>query len=117
MKTIDDIEQQILYKVGILFSEKRRERGLSVRGLSRSSGVSSTVISDLENAKKLPTIKIIIKLCLALKMDLDEVLNSLTVAINPDKPSLAIVLADYGYTKKQVAKIIDYIEYVKGKGE
>ena len=112
MKTINDIEQQVLHKIGIMLSERRREQEISIRELSRHSGVSIAVITDLENTKKLPSVKIIIKLCLTLKMDLNEVLCSLMTSKSPNKPSLASVLSDYGYTKDQVAKIIDYIEYV-----
>lgn len=111
---VTNLEQQILNKIGFLLFKKRQEQGISVRELKRRSGVSLAVITDLERAQKLPTIRIIIKLFAALDVSTNEVLSALATSESPKKQSIASILSDYGYNKDQIMKILDYAKYVRG---
>ena len=115
MKTMNNIEQRLQTKIGILLSRKRKESNLSIRGLSRLSGVSSTVINDTENARSLPSLRILIKLCEALKLDFNELLQGMVTSSTSIKQNLPMLLSEYGYTKKQIAEIMDFIKYIEYK--
>ena len=115
MKTVNDIEQQVLRKIGIILSEKRREQGFSVRELSRRSNVSIAVITDTENAKSLPSLRIIIKLCEALEFDFNELLQGMITSNIPIGHNLPMLLSEYGYTRKQIVEIVDLIKYIEYK--
>lgn len=53
----------------------RKAKGWSQQKLSEKSGVSQTYISELEAAKKHPTVLIVQKLASALEVTLSELLN------------------------------------------
>lgn len=71
------IEKNILKRLGSFFYTARGKQGFTVRKLGDLAGVSSAVISDLENANTMPRIETIIKLALALGInDMNEVFSS-----------------------------------------
>lgn len=120
MKTTNDIENKILYRFGVLFSKKRKELGMSMRELSRESGVSPSVIVDLENSKSLPSIKILIRLCVVLSINFNEISECLRVlGTEPSskESNLVIALTECGFDKEQVKSILNYAEYIKYTGE
>ena len=119
MKTVNDIENKILYRFGVLFSKKRKELGMSMRELSRESGVSPSVIVDLENSKSLPSIKILIKLCTSLSINFNEISECLRVlGTEPSlkESNLVVALTEYGFDKEQIKDVLNYVEYTKYMG-
>ena len=119
MKTVNDIENKILYRFGVLFSKKREELGMSIRELNRESGVSPSVIVDLENSKSLPSIKILIKLCTSLSINFNEISECLRVlGTEPSlkESNLVVALTEYGFDKEQIKDVLNYVEYTKYMG-
>lgn len=55
--------------------EKRIDKRISCRGLSRLSGMSHTTVNDIENNKNRPSIISLIKICNALEIDVFDVLS------------------------------------------
>lgn len=53
----------------------RLEKGYTVRDLERFSGVSHSHISMIENGERTPTIDIVCKLCRALNVTIDEMVD------------------------------------------
>lgn len=53
----------------------RLEKGYTVRDLERFSGVSHSYISMIENGERTPTIDIVCKLCRALNVTIDEMVD------------------------------------------
>lgn len=65
---IDDLdaqEQNILKRL----REIREQKGISQLELSFESGVSQNMITYIENGKRTPTLKTVLKLCNALKIN------------------------------------------------
>ncbi len=62
------IEEQVK-QVCLKLKEIREEQKLSQLDLSLASGVSQNMIAYIENAKRIPTITTVLKLCNALKIN------------------------------------------------
>ena len=73
MSSIDD---NILTRVAHVIRRRREEMGLSVRALASRSGVSSSMISDVERALKSPTISTLAALSRALEIPLSTMVES-----------------------------------------
>lgn len=123
-KITDYLEQQVLNKLAVFISEKRKEKGLSVREINERSRVSLAVINDLEKARSMPRVETLIRLGLALEIDFNEVFKALILqdVVNTDtnankdnKTNLAMDLSKYGYDKNQVSEIMDFIKYIDFK--
>lgn len=63
--TIEEQEKQIYTKL----KQEREKRGLSQMELSLRSGVSQNMITYIENGKRTPTVKTILKLCNTMNID------------------------------------------------
>lgn len=61
--------------VGALLAEKRVARGLSLQDLSRLSGVSKGMISQVENGQVNPTLAVVWKLASGLGLNIQELLQ------------------------------------------
>lgn len=123
-KITDYLEQQVLNKLAVFISEKRKEKGLSVREVNERSRVSLAVINDLEKARSMPRVETLIRLGLALEIDFNEVFKALvlqdvvstdTNTSKDNKTNLAMDLSKYGYDKNQVSEIMDFIKYIDFK--
>ena len=53
----------------------RQEKNLSIHELERLSGVDKSTISRIENNEMIPTILILCRLCNALHVTLDEIVD------------------------------------------
>ena len=114
----DYLEQCVLKKLAVFISEKRKEKGLSVREVNERSRVSLAVINDLEKARSMPRVETLIRLGLALEIDFNEVFKALIlqdVVSKDNKANLAMDLSKYGYDKNQVSEIMDFIKYIDFK--
>jgi len=120
----DYIEECVLKKLAIFISEKRKEKGLSVREVNERSRVSLAVINDLEKARSMPRVETLIRLGLALEIDFNEVFKALILpdVISTDvnskenkKTNLAMDLSKYGYDKNQASEIMEFIKYIDFK--
>ncbi len=58
------------YNFGEMIKTQRLERGLSVRGLSELTGVSSAAISRWESGKRIPSVESFNKVMAALDVEL-----------------------------------------------
>lgn len=73
MSSIDD---EVLNRIAQVIRQRREDMGLTVRGLASRSGVSSSMISDVERAAKSPTISTLAALSKALEMPLSTLVES-----------------------------------------
>lgn len=62
-------------RLQIYLREKRLERGMSMKELAKKSGVSKGTISKIENKEMIPGLKVIARLCLAMKLELNELVD------------------------------------------
>jgi transcriptional regulator with XRE-family HTH domain len=65
---------------GAALKRWREKRGLTQEGLARLAGIASSYASQVERAEKVPTLTIILKLCLALNLTPGELLSDFTAA-------------------------------------
>lgn len=63
---------QLAKKLGLRISELRRQRGMTSEKLAYENGISKGYLSDLENGKKLPSLKMLEQLARALNFDLHD---------------------------------------------
>lgn len=59
---------KIIYNV----AEKRREKGMTQKQLARRAGISTAMISFIENDKRQPTVYVIVSIAKALNVTLNE---------------------------------------------
>ncbi len=59
-------------KVGQRIVELRRKQGLTSEQLAWESGVSKSHVNDIENGKRLPSLRVLEKLARALKVELKD---------------------------------------------
>lgn len=118
------LEQQILKKLGAYVTAERTEKHLSIEEIHRRSHVSSSVISDLENAKTLPKIEIIMRIALALEIDINNIFKNMMLDkmkffninnIKTKKSEIMSTIASFGYTKSEAREISDFMNYIEHK--
>jgi transcriptional regulator with XRE-family HTH domain len=73
---LSSINDVILTRIAQAIRRRREEMGLTVRALASRSGVSSSMISDVERAAKSPTISTLAALSEALEMPLSALVES-----------------------------------------
>lgn len=61
--------------VGLILAQKREERGLSLQSLAKVSGVSKSMISQVENGQVNPTLAVVWKLASGLGVSLHDLLG------------------------------------------
>jgi transcriptional regulator with XRE-family HTH domain len=59
-------------RIGKKISEARRKLGMTSEKLAYENGISKGYMSDIENGKKLPSIKMLAQIADALKVDIKE---------------------------------------------
>lgn len=55
-------------------AEKRREKGMTQKELSQKAGISTAMISFIENDKRQPTVYVIVSIAKALDVTLNELI-------------------------------------------
>ena len=58
--------------IEILIREVRRQKGMTISGLSRKSGVSSAHLSDIEKDFKSPSLLVMVRIAKALDVDITD---------------------------------------------
>lgn len=106
--------EKLTRQVGVLISEERRKQRISIRKLKELSTVSLAVINDLEKGRSMPRIETLVRLCKALNISFNTFLEHLKTNEETHKP-LSFILTKYGFNKDQVAKIVDYAEYIRDR--
>lgn len=114
-------QQEILSRLSLYFKDKRGK--LPLRDLYKLSGVSTSVIVDLEQKKSLPRIETLIRLSLALAPDdIDNMFKQMLENPNSDEPTsaedlLPRLLVNLGLTNNYVLDAQNYIKYLMGRSE
>ncbi|MEM6292257.1 MAG: XRE family transcriptional regulator [Myxococcota bacterium] len=75
-------------EIGRNIRRRRQDLGLSLEALAHRSGVSTTMLSEVERATKNPTVKLAYQIARALGCTLTDLLQT------PDQPALRLVPAD-----------------------
>ncbi len=110
------IGESILRRLGSFFGDERKKKDYSVRKLSDLSGVSSAVISDLENGNSMPRFETIIQLALALDItDMDKVFSNFIGGNSNSSQGrfgqIRQCLTNLGYGTGDIHQIIQFIRY------
>jgi transcriptional regulator len=58
--------------IEILIREVRRQKGMTISGLSRKSGVSAAHLSDIEKDFKSPSLLVMVRIAKALDVDITD---------------------------------------------
>ena len=56
----------------MLVREVRQEKGMTIAGLSRKSGVSASHLSDIEKNFKIPSLLVMVRIAKALDVDITQ---------------------------------------------
>lgn len=75
-------------EIGHQIRRRRRERGLTLEGLAAASGVSATMLSEVERSVKNPTVRLAWQIARALDCSLTDLLEE------PESPPMQRVAAD-----------------------
>jgi len=59
-------------RIGKRISQKRRKLGLTSEKLAYENGLSKGYLSEIENGKKLPSLRTLFRLATALKVDIKD---------------------------------------------
>lgn len=62
-------------KVKILLKEIRTKKNISLRKLENMTGISKSHLNYIENNEKEPTISILVRIALALDVDINELIK------------------------------------------
>jgi transcriptional regulator with XRE-family HTH domain len=73
--TLSTTANTLARRVAQAIRNRRKQLGLSLRGLSSRSGVSSSMISDVERAAKSPTISILFEIAHALEVPVSALIE------------------------------------------
>ena len=113
----------------------KKERNISSREISRRTGISIAVISDMEGNKYLPKMEVLIKLAKGMEFDITELLQTLWSADDNaswcrlteikcsspffSKPCKTNTLEDMlqreGLTKNDVKEVLEFIAFKKSR--
>lgn len=121
-KTKDSIIEKNLNAIKFTFSELIKEarmyknNRMSIRELSRLSGVSTAVISDLETCTNLPRIEILLKLCACLGIPFYKLFNipelTTTTGVKPTKSNdLNKTLKIMGLNESNAKEVMEFIDF------
>ena len=58
--------------IEILIREVRRQKGMTISGLSRKSGVSAAHLSDIEKDFKSPSLLVMVRIAKAIDVDITD---------------------------------------------
>ena len=120
--TKDSIIEKNLNAIKFTFSELIKEarmyknNRMSIRELSRLSGVSTAVISDLETCTNLPRIEILLKLCACLGIPFYKLFNipelTTTTGVKPTKSNdLNKTLKIMGLNESNAKEVMEFIDF------
>lgn len=118
---VKEKQKAILSRLSLYFKDKRGK--LPLRELYKLSGVSTSVIVDLEQKKSLPRIETLIRLSLALAPDdIDNMFKQMLENPNSDEPTTAEellprLLVNLGLINDHVLDAQNYIKYLIGRSE
>ena len=105
----------ILKNIGELIRTSRQNKGWSMANLANKSGISSSLISDLENNKgKVPNIFTLIAIARALEIPdetfIASIWNNVSPACNKIKPEdkIRTALSEYGVPNVAITNIMLY---------
>lgn len=118
----DSLIEKNLNAIKYNFSELIREartighNKMSIRELSRLSGVSTAVISDLETCTNLPRIEILLKLCACLGIPFYKLFNipeltTTTGAKSRNPNDLTKMLKIMGLNESNVKEVKEFIDF------
>ena len=126
MNNNESIKESVIEKnlntIKYNFSELIREartighNKMSIRELSRLSGVSTAVISDLETCTNLPRIEILLKLCACLGVPFYKLFNipeltTTTGAKSRNPNDLTKMLKIMGLNESNVKEVKEFIDF------
>ncbi len=110
-----------------LIKEKRKFHKYSMKELYKISGVSSSTINDIEKARYLPNVEVMLKLAYSLEIPYQEVVNCLDLKHYEENPTLSNALknnavsilkyslATLGFNITEVNEILNFMEFIKYK--
>lgn len=64
-----------LIGIGKRIRDKRKRKAIKQNQLAILSGISNTFLSDIENERTIPSLITYVKICQALKIDLNDLIN------------------------------------------
>lgn len=108
----DNTYKYLTSTIGMKFSEYRKKSGLSLRYIYRTTNISMAVVSDLENGKKLPRVKTLLKLLHIVGMPYAEVFNT---GVTPNQEVKKVEITDFllshNYSKREIIEITAFMDY------
>lgn len=124
-----ETSQYLTNIIGCKLHDYREASGLSLRDINRPTKISMTVISDLENGKKMPKFETFLRLMRIVGMPYTEVFNADILPQKTPKSASAIrvgliqdkddvlrgILLSHNFTYKEIEDIFLYMEFIKSK--
>lgn len=125
LNAASSLYNKILLRLATTIKEYRAIKGIPITQLSDLSGVSTTVISDLENKKYIPKVEVIIRLIVALELPLyafipensiaKDIVSSIdensSISENETYETISKLLLNMGLDIADIEQIMDYTKY------
>jgi transcriptional regulator with XRE-family HTH domain len=113
-------ERKISPNFGALIKLNRVNQNLTISQLSEITGVSGSYLSRIETSeKRTPSYKIMLRICNALNISIDELMDSTNVEDENNLKKIDtliitndFIIGDKKATRKQKEAIIDLIEFI-----
>ncbi len=111
--------KKVIENIGDFVKKGREDKGWSMSKLAEESGVSSSLISDLENKKgKMPNIFTLIVIAKTLELPDETFVNAIWDSVGKKEPTkkgninyLKTALNNYGLPSKDMNNVLEYISY------
>ena len=128
LRTINGKTKVIGRLLGRMLVSKREALGYTQKDLVKKAKVSMTVLSDIENGRKIPRVETIVKLAQVVEIPLTDIFNQAILPAdlstqrginsnekakcNPESlSSIDEFLLRDGFSKSDINYILDFIEY------
>lgn len=71
----DILKKVVILRINILLKEVRKSKEISLYKLSKMTGISKSHLSYIEREEKEPSISMMVRIAMALKVDIKELYN------------------------------------------
>ena len=89
------ILRQLVKEMGAVIRFQRHRLGMTQEQLADAVGISNSHLSQVESGKKVPSLELLVKLTLALKMTVQQLINAATTLTESDALQAKVEMVNF----------------------